>query len=102
MPSNTAHQVVAEALALRQSHPHAPATDVLALVLKGRDVAAIDFGELAIPPEPLGMLIAEACDSVMDLAMWRGVTGPDAPAEAREAVVRIWFEEVWPLFLAAY
>jgi hypothetical protein len=43
MVDTTINRIVSEALALRLSHPHAPAADVLDLVIKERGVWLEDF-----------------------------------------------------------
>ena len=45
MPDTIAQAIVNESLALRVSHPHASAADVLDLVMQGRQFRLVDFGE---------------------------------------------------------
>jgi hypothetical protein len=48
MPNPDALAVVQAAVSLTRSHPHAPALDVLDLVLKGRIDTGLDFASPAV------------------------------------------------------
>lgn len=101
MTDRTAHAIAAEALALRVSHPHAPVAGVLDLVMRGRDCRLIDFGDLADPPHPFALLIAEAFDTVMTPREWKGmITRCDAGQRA--GLIGVWRSQVWDLFLRRY
>ena len=64
--------VVQAAVSLTRSHPHAPALDVLDLVMRGRADQVLDFndpaapnGSLAAPNTPFGQLLAAAFDEAI-------------------------------------
>lgn len=101
MTDRTAHAIAAEALALRASHPRAPVADVLDLVMRGRDCRVIDFGELADPPHPFALLIAEAFDTVMTPRGWTGMIAR-CDAGQRAGLIGVWRAQVWDLFLRRY
>jgi len=94
--------IVNEALALRVSHPHAPAADVLDLVMRGRKVWLEDFFDHMVPPAPFALLVAEAVDDCMTAADWRGLTGLNAEQRVRDALVQMYRESVWPKFGRRY
>ncbi len=98
----TGSRIVASALVLRISHPHAPALDVLDLVMGGVDAHGLDFGGHSVPPAAFALLVAEAFDSAMTPADWRGLTGPEADPTVRAALLGLWAAEVWPRFVARY
>ena len=99
---HTAAKLVNEALALRRSHPHAPACDVLDVVMKGRTPWLEDFLEHMVPPAPFPLLVAEAVDDCMSSAEWRGLCGPDADPRVRDALVQLYRDSVWPKFVKRY
>ncbi len=90
--------VVHQVESLRLSHPHAPALDVLDLVMRGRTGKPIDFGDLALPPREFALTVAEAFDTVTTRAEWQAWTRPGADPQARAAALAIWPIEVWPKF----
>ena len=102
MPDPTALAIANEALALRVSHPHAPALDVLDLVMNRRSPWLEDFLECVVPPAPLALLVAEAVDDCMTTADWRGPTGPNTDPRVRDALVQLYRESVWPKFVRRY
>ena len=79
--------IIEEALALRRSHPHAPAADVLDLVIRGRDIWLEDLLDHIEPPSPFALLVAEAIGDCMSAAEWRAFTGPNADERVREAML---------------
>lgn len=95
-------RIVATALALRASHPQAPALDVLDLALQGRGGQALDFGSDGLPPAPFALLVAEAFDHGMDPALWAAWTAPGANPAVSTALRGVWANEVWPRFAARY
>ena len=95
MPDPTALSIVNEALALHASHPHAPAADVLDLVMKGRSPWLEDFFDHMVPPAPFALLVAEAVDDFMTATDWRGLTGPNADTRVRDALVQLYRESVF-------
>ena len=97
-----ATQLIEEALALRRSHPHAPAADVLDLVMKGRTPWLEDFLDHMVPPSPFALLVAEAVDDCMCAADWLGMTGPKSEPAIRDALVQLYREAVWPKFVKRY
>jgi hypothetical protein len=73
MPDSQALAVVQAAISLTRTHSHAPAIDVLDVVMEGRIDQVIDFGDsaspnasLAAPAMPFGQLLAAAFDEAMD------------------------------------
>jgi hypothetical protein len=94
--------IINEALALRRSHPHAPARDVLDLVIRGRDVWLEDFLDHMVPPAPFALLVAEAVDDCMTAAEWRGLTGANADPRVRDALVQMYVESVRAKFVRRY
>jgi hypothetical protein len=102
MADPTVTTIINEALALRRSHPHAPAVDVLDLVMKGRLPWLEDFFDDLEPPAPFALLVAEAVDDIMTAAEWRGLTGPNAEPRVRAALAQLYRESVWPRFVKRY
>ena len=102
MPDPTAQAIVDEALALRASHGHAPAPDVLDLVMRGRQHRLLDFGEHMLPPSPFALLVAEAVGDHMSPAEWEAFTGPKADASLRSTLQLQYALNVWPKFLQRY
>jgi hypothetical protein len=101
MPSR-ARAIVDEALALRESHPHAPAVDVLDLAMQGHEVWLEDFFEHMVPPSPFALLVAEAVGDFSPPAEWCALTGLNADARVREAMQQSYAEHVWPKFVERY
>jgi hypothetical protein len=102
MPDPTVAAIVNAALALRASHPHAPAVGVLDLAIKGRGVWLEDFLEHVLPPSPFALLVAEAMGDCMMAAEWKAFTGPDANARVRDAMTREYATSVLPKFVKRY
>jgi hypothetical protein len=94
--------IVNEALALRISHGHASAQDVLDLVMQGRQNRLLDFGEQMLPPAPFALLVAEAMGDHMSPAAWEAFTGPKADANLRSTLQLQFALNVWPKFLQRY
>ena len=94
--------IVNESLALRTSHGHASAADVLDLVMQGRQFRLIDFGEHMLPPAPFALLVAEAVGDAMSPAEWEAFTGPKADASLRSTLQLQFALNVWPKFLQRY
>lgn len=94
--------IVSAALALRSSHPAAPALDVLDLVMRGRRAVPADFGVDGLPPGPFALLVADALDTAMTAGEWRAWTAPDADPRLRAGLLEIWRAEVWPRFVARF
>ncbi len=88
MADPLARAIAAEALALRASHAHAPVVDVLDLVMRSRDRRQTDFGDLADPPHPLALLIAEAFDTVMTPKEGAGMIAHCDPSQ-RDALIGV-------------
>ena len=101
MPSR-AHAIVEEALALRASHPHAPAIDVLDLAIKGRGAWLEDFFEYMVPPSPFALLVAEAMGDLSLPPEWQALTGPNADEKMRAAMRQSYSEQVLPKFVKRY
>lgn len=109
MPNREALAVVQAAVSLSRTHPHAPALDVLDLVMKGRVDQALDFadpasphGSLAAPSTPFGQLLAAAFDEVMTPNEWAAFTDATADAGLRDGCLEIWRVYVVPWFEARY
>lgn len=94
--------VVARALLLRRQEPRLRAVDVLDQVMRGRSSSWIEFGDLALPPCPFALLVAETFDRGMLPSNWVGLFRPDAPQRVRVLLLQIWADEVWPKFLVRY
>ena len=94
--------IVADAIALRRSHPAVPALDVLELVMRGRQAVPADFGPDGLPPADFALLVAEAFDRGMVPAEWRAWTAHDADAQLRAGLLVVWRADVWPLFVARF
>jgi len=97
-----ARQLASETLALRRKHEHASALDVLDLVMKDRCQQLPDFGDLALPPAPFALVVAEALDPGMSVDEWALMTGFRADSTLRQAMLDIWATEVWPKFMRRY
>ena len=102
MPDTIALAIVSESLALRVSHPHASAADVLDLVMQGRQYRLLDFGEHMLPPSAFALLVAEAMGDHMSPAEWATFTGPNADASLRATLQLQYALNVWPKFLERY
>ena len=102
MPDAIALSIISESLALRASHAHASATDVLDLVMQGRQYRLVDFGDHMLPPSPFALLVAEAVGDHMSSAEWEAFTGPKADASLRATLQLQYALNVWPKFLERY
>jgi hypothetical protein len=78
MPTAESHKIAVGAVTLRRSHSHAPALDVLDLVMTYRHHRGYDFGDLALPPAPFALVVAEAFDRGMTVNEWAKWTVPPA------------------------
>ena len=102
-----AESVAAAAVALRLSHPRAPALDVLDLLLQGRPglafpkPATLD-APLTGPRAPFGQVIAAGLDRGMSAAEWMAMTGPDADQALRKVLLEAWQRDVLPRFVSRY
>lgn len=94
--------IVNEALALRASHPHAPAADVLDLAMQGHEVWLEDLLVHMVPPSPFALLVAEAVGDLSPACEWRALTGPNADEKVREAMRQSYIECVLPKFVKRY
>ena len=101
MPDPVAIAIVNECLALRQSHPSVPASDVLDLVMQGRHHRHYDFGSAMFPPDPFALVVAEAVD-FMPANDWAALTGASVTPDQRAAMQVMWALEVWPKFMKRY
>ena len=101
MPSR-ARFIVEEALALHESHPHAPAVDMLDLAMQRHQVWLEDFFEHMVPPSPFALLVAEAMGDSMSSAEWSVYTGPGADEKVRDATREQYATSVWPKFVKRY
>jgi len=94
--------IINEALALRASHPLAPAADVLDLVMKDRSPWLEDFFEHMVPPSPFALLVAEAVGDLSPASEWRALTGPNADEPVREAMRQSYANSMLPKFVRRY
>lgn len=94
--------IINEALALRRSHPHAPAADVLDLVMEGRQPWLEDFFDHMMPPDPFALLVAEAVGDFSPPAEWRALTGPNADEKVRAFMQQEYANSVLPKFVRHY
>lgn len=109
MANPEARAVCQSVEALSRSHAHAPAGDVLSLVMQGRRGQVLNFaessaehGSLASPRSAFGQVVARAFDSAMTPDEWMLYTSPRAHPKLREAMFIIWQEEVVSKFCQAY
>jgi hypothetical protein len=109
MANRAAQSIVDQATALARSHSHAPAIDLLDLVMQGQINQVLDFsdtssvnGSLASPGAQFGQLLAAAFDEVMTPNGWSAFTGPMAEVPLRDACLRIWRTNVVPRFGARH
>lgn len=101
MSAAEAQKLVAEVLTVRRSHPHAPALDVLDLVMKGRHQLP-DIDDIALPPAPFALVVAEAFDRCFAKDEWARWTIPPADPALSAAMLFAWRTEVWPKFVERY
>jgi hypothetical protein len=102
MSTVEAQMLATETLTLCRAHAHKPALDVLDLVMKDRRHRLPEFGELALPPAPFALVVAEALDGGMTADEWALMTGFRADPALRTAVLDLWAAEVWPRFVQRY
>jgi len=99
----TATETVKFAVALRSSHSHAPALDVLDLVFSGVDIATLVLdAEATAPWTPFGQLIAEAFDRGMTPEEWVSLTRRTADPILVAALLEIWGTQVMSRFAARF
>jgi hypothetical protein len=102
VPDPVAVAIISEALALRVSHSHVPAIEVLDLVMQGRRHRLIDFDDNMIPPAAFALLVAEAMGGGLSAAEWEALTGPKADTIVRATLQLQYALNVWPKFLVRY
>jgi hypothetical protein len=109
MPNASAAKIVRDALALRITHPHAPAIDLLDLVMRGHEDSDPDFTDDALPwgdhfdpRAPFGQLVAGAFDKAMSPADWLALTSEAADARVAETLMGLWADDVTPAFARRY
>jgi hypothetical protein len=103
MTTDLASKVVDTTLALRKSHPDAPAIAILDLVMRGRgDLWLGDLLKLMVPPEPFALLVAEALGDSSPTAEWLALTGPNSTPEVREAMRQSYLATVLVRFSRRY
>jgi len=101
MASLGARKVVDSALALRQSHGHVPALELLDLAMRGH-LDPLDFEDECEPPHAFALLVAEAFDDMMTPREWYVLLGPDGDPELRTGMLDVWRTYVWSRFAARY
>lgn len=97
-----ADDIAAASVRLRSSHGHAPALDILDLVMQGRHGMALQFGGHGWPPSAFSLVLAEAFDDTMSPAQWQAQTGPQADPQLRAALLALWPLQVWSPFVGRY
>jgi hypothetical protein len=101
--------LVTRAVALRGTHPQAPALDLLDVVFQGLQPGAVRFPAPALaddpltgPRSPFGALLAEAFDPLMSPAEWAGLTAPGVGPQQVAGMLQVWGTQVLPRFGARY
>ena len=101
MANSEALAVVDAAVALRRTHAHAPARDLLDLVMRGAEGQVLDFsdptarhGSIAHPAGPFGQIVATALDKGMESSDWIAMTSDRADPQLRRALMDIWRDDV--------
>jgi hypothetical protein len=96
MADSEALAIVRTALAMRASHPNAPALDVLDLATKGRHESYPDFedgaapgGDWTDPASEFGTLLIEAFDTKYTVQEWKAACVGGMDAEQSEAWERV-------------
>jgi hypothetical protein len=89
-------------VALRVSHPHASAADVLEHVFRPLAGSRLSFGAAQYLPHPFALTVAEAFGHGMHPQEWAHWSGPPAHPQLVHAVQKMWAEDVWPLFMLRY
>jgi hypothetical protein len=109
MANPEAQSVCLSVEALSRSHAHAPARDVLALVMRRRAGQVLDFadpaaehGSLASPRSAFGQLLAAVFDTSAPADEWMRLTGVKAHPVLRQAMLFIWQQQVVSKFEAEY
>lgn len=103
MPNQVTHEVAQAAAALRFSHGHAPALDILALVLHGRRGQVLHAGAPWLAPaSQFGQLVAAAFDKGMTPQDWAAWTVPPADPAFQQALACVWRSSVLPAFAAYF
>lgn len=95
-------QVVASARLLRKVQPELPALELLDRSMRGRHGRRIDFGDLATPPSPFALIVAEAFDGGMRPCDWAGLLQSRSHPRILEVLMEVWWNEVWPKFVVRY
>lgn len=105
---NVAQSIATSAAQLLRTHGHAPAKDILDLVMRGTEGAELDFtdpmvehGSHAWPTSPLGQLIVEGFDHGMHHTDWFLVDRCGDP-RVITSLMDIWQGEVLPKFAGAF
>ena len=101
-PVTEAVDIAARALLLRRQEPQLPALQVLDEVMRGRHGSWIDFADLAFPPAPFALIVAEAFDGGMLPCDWVGLLHGRSHLWIKPVLMEIWVDEVWPKFLVRY
>lgn len=100
--TTVAVEIVVEALLLRKAHPSWSAMDVLDQAMRTRYGRRIDFGDLAKPPAPFAMLVADALDTGMLASDWEGLWQFNSHGKVRPFLLQLFADEVWPKFVVRY
>ena len=91
------------AATLRQSHPAAPALDVLDLAMQGHLGVCVDLSAAWLAPgSPFGQVLAAALDRTMSPEEWAASTRPPADPALQAAMLTIWRDDVLPPFVGRY
>lgn len=89
-PVSPAIDVVTQALLMRKVHLSLPAVEVLDRIMRGRHGKRIDFSDLAMPPAPFALLVAEAFDGEMLPSDWVGLWQNNGHPKLRPLLLELW------------
>jgi len=84
-------------------YPAAPAIDILDLLMDPSVRAGLPSRVDDIQPgTPLGQIVASIFDGGMDAGDWAALTGPQADAAVRQALLELWRHDVLPALVDRY
>lgn len=101
MTGTISPDVARAAVALRRSHPHAPAREALHVVMRHRTGSLQDFGDIH-PTSDFGRIVAEVFDKGMHADDWALIDSPTVPQTVKDALALVWRDDVLPAFARAY
>jgi hypothetical protein len=101
-PVSPAVEIAVKALMLRRRDPTCPALLVMDEAMRGHHGRFIDFGDIARPPAPFGLLVAEAFDGGMLPCDWVGLLAGKSHPKLPAVLNDIWVHEIWPKVIVRY